>query len=446
MNGQVYFYNYEGLKYLTQMNCRNRRGKFKKGTKVTGLSFLKTESEGLNVPHSYPFNTLPPLLVTTNDNRVRLFSLGDFSLRMKYKGLKNTHMQIKANFSDDGKYIVCGSEMGGIVIWETQPPTASSALSFLFSEQQDRNCSCESILNNSKIPDCKPKDKKPSISMLIGQRNNKRIQSAFHSLASKKDRSRNLNANTGFAIVDCVAATTAAIFAPVSSILHCARSGTPADSPLGSNSASMKSNHLSETSATCALATPDVPKAGQEHVNVNKNQGQGQGHKSAIASGTGLGGNQTGNQINSSTVKNGSTVGVSKAGGVGMGADSSGLKESNGIPCSASGGNRSAAKAGAAVDNSKSSDDNKGNKNNMKDKKDERKKMSQSHVQSCGTVSRDNGEGGDGEDLNSSERQEKGDGRDLSSSLPVPLSDLSSRVIVATDILGYIRVFVRSGK
>ena len=202
MNGQVYFYNYEGLKYLTQMNCRNRRGKFKKGTKVTGLSFLKTENEGLSVPRSYPFNTLPPLLVTTNDNRLRLFSLGDFSLRMKYKGVKNTRMQIKASFSDDGKFIVCGSEMGGIVVWETQPSAAASSLSFLFSEQQDRNCSCESILNNSNVPECQPKDKKRFVSTLIGQKNNKRIQSAFRSFTSKRDSSRNLRANAGFVNVE----------------------------------------------------------------------------------------------------------------------------------------------------------------------------------------------------------------------------------------------------
>jgi hypothetical protein len=108
-------------------------------------------------------------------------------------------MQIKANFSDDRKHIICGSESGGkqiyvdicvhvfimhtidiqmrilsytykfckypyminslisihkgIVIWDTEPPLSESLLhpfSSLFGEQNDRNCSCEVIANHSK--------------------------------------------------------------------------------------------------------------------------------------------------------------------------------------------------------------------------------------------------------------------------------------------------------
>lgn len=458
MNGQVYFYNYEGLKYLTQMNCRNRRGKFKKGTKVTGLSFLKTENEGLSVPRSYPFNTLPPLLVTTNDNRLRLFSLGDFSLRMKYKGVKNTHMQIKASFSDDGKFIVCGSEMGGIVVWETQPTAAASSLSFLFSEQQDRNCSCESILNNSNVPERQPKDKKRIVSSLIGQKNSKRIQSAFRSFATKKDRSRNLNANAGgFANVDLAAATTAAIFAPVSSILHCARSGTPADSPLGSNSASVKSNHPSECSATYAPVKSDALEIGQGQFDCGKQE---------PGSGVGIGlqnGNQASKIINALN-HDGNIVSNGYRGGTGIGADERTGTESANItgtgtkcpPISTADVSRTEAKAGAAGGALRNSRGSRGTANKpapdpvhqsniievTEGREKEKEKKSQSPA-SCGTDSRENGEG---EDLSSSLRQGQGKEREQSDSIPVPLSDLSSRVIVATDILGYIRVFVRSGK
>ena len=38
--GQVFFYHTEGLRYHTQIECRNRRGKFKAGRKVTGLQFM----------------------------------------------------------------------------------------------------------------------------------------------------------------------------------------------------------------------------------------------------------------------------------------------------------------------------------------------------------------------------------------------------------------------
>jgi hypothetical protein len=239
MNGKVYFYNYEGLKYLTVMECRNRRGKFKSGSKVTGLSFYRSGDD--NPPQGYPFNSLPPLLVTTNDNRLRLFSLGDFSLRMKFKGLKNSHMQIKANFSDDGKHIICGSEMGGIIVWETQPPGIQTIFTYWFGEKQDRNCSAEMIMNNSAASDPTPHKRDGlDICRLIGQRNKKRIQSAFQSL-SRKNKSCNLNACSGFAAAGSAVATTTAIFAPVVAILYSSRLSIAADSSLCSLSASTKS-------------------------------------------------------------------------------------------------------------------------------------------------------------------------------------------------------------
>lgn len=195
MNGQVYFYNYEGMKYLTQMNCKNRAGKFKKGSKVTGLSFFKNDNDNMNMPHSYPFSTLPPLLVTTNDNRLRLFSLSDFSMTMKYKGLKNSKMQIKANFSDDRKHIICGSESGEIVVWETEPPVSDVySFSSLFGEQKiDRNCSCEVIANTSREMEENDievyKNKKShSMSKMIGQKNKKRIRTAYKTLFKRSRR------------------------------------------------------------------------------------------------------------------------------------------------------------------------------------------------------------------------------------------------------------------
>ena len=39
--GQVFFYDCDGLKYITQIMCQNRRGAFKDGRKVTGLIFQK---------------------------------------------------------------------------------------------------------------------------------------------------------------------------------------------------------------------------------------------------------------------------------------------------------------------------------------------------------------------------------------------------------------------
>ena len=45
----------------------------------------------------------------------------------KYKGGKNKIMQIKASFSEDGEYIICGSEIGNIFIWRTNGWNSCSA-------------------------------------------------------------------------------------------------------------------------------------------------------------------------------------------------------------------------------------------------------------------------------------------------------------------------------
>jgi hypothetical protein len=183
IQGQLFFYEYEGMKYITQMDCRNRNGKYKKGSKVSGIAYyqkkdlslltsdssssstatgsdpanshlstasnLSREGSGKlntrvsstgsasanrgtstgtssffhsNKKHNSLGNSsssINQILVTTNDNRIRLCSLEDYSTVCKYKGLKNRSMQIKSTFSDDCDYIICGSEYGQVFIWKT---------------------------------------------------------------------------------------------------------------------------------------------------------------------------------------------------------------------------------------------------------------------------------------------------------------------------------------
>lgn len=138
------------LRYYTQVEARNRRGKFQQGRKVTGLSWLPAqalrtqEQRGKFAPapteaaaeatdrdkdkpakviasaKSISGQLLPQqLLVTTNDSRVRLFQMETFSQLCKFKGLVNENMQIRSSFSCDGKYVVSGSENGHVHIWNT---------------------------------------------------------------------------------------------------------------------------------------------------------------------------------------------------------------------------------------------------------------------------------------------------------------------------------------
>ncbi|CAM9696638.1 unnamed protein product, partial [Chrysoparadoxa australica] len=97
---QVLFYQMDGMRYFTQIECRNRRGTNKSGCKVTGFAFKP--------------NTKDEILVTTNDSRLRLYQTDDFSMRAKFKGLTNDSLQIRASFSEDGKHIICGSENGKV--------------------------------------------------------------------------------------------------------------------------------------------------------------------------------------------------------------------------------------------------------------------------------------------------------------------------------------------
>ncbi|XP_052214774.1 WD repeat-containing protein 44-like isoform X2 [Dreissena polymorpha] len=104
-DGKCIFYSTEHLKYYTQIHVRSTRGKNSKGKKITGIEPLPGEDK---------------VLVTSNDSRVRLYDLRDLTLSCKYKGLTNTSSQIRATFSQRGKYLVCGSEDHFIYLFRTQ--------------------------------------------------------------------------------------------------------------------------------------------------------------------------------------------------------------------------------------------------------------------------------------------------------------------------------------
>ena len=152
IKGQVYFYNTkEGLRYFTQIACRNRHGPMKDGRKVTGLHFRRVSKEHANLklhhgidnailsnsdhgritdkrseragednlrltkarmlfsplrfvrPKSRVLRFTDQLLVTTNDNRMRLYGMDDFCMINKFKGARIPSMQINASFSSSGE-------------------------------------------------------------------------------------------------------------------------------------------------------------------------------------------------------------------------------------------------------------------------------------------------------------------------------------------------------
>lgn len=156
-HGQVYFFNFD-MKYSTQMDCRNSQGRFREGKKVTGLIFVKSPSSSqMTASHDDHPSSLTrsklssikeKILVTTNDNRIRLCQTGDFSVMNKYRGFKSTSMQIRASISEDGKYIISGSENGKVYFW-TLAYEHTTTLSSLFSKHNSYTNQSFECINSS---------------------------------------------------------------------------------------------------------------------------------------------------------------------------------------------------------------------------------------------------------------------------------------------------------
>ena len=114
LSGICNFYETEGLKFQSQMHVRSAHGRNAKGSKVTGI-------QAINYPSGDPSGEVK-LVVTTNDSRVRVYNLRDKGLELKLKGNENSTSQIRASFSEDARYVICGSEDKKVYIWSTGPP------------------------------------------------------------------------------------------------------------------------------------------------------------------------------------------------------------------------------------------------------------------------------------------------------------------------------------
>ncbi|PTB65095.1 WD40 repeat-like protein, partial [Trichoderma citrinoviride] len=115
LSGMCSFYETEGLKVKFQIHVRSSRGKNAKGSKITGIK--TATAAGTNEVK---------VLITSNDSRVRIYNLDSRSLEVKFKGLENQSSQIHARFSDDGTYVICGSEDRKAYIWNTNAAEADA--------------------------------------------------------------------------------------------------------------------------------------------------------------------------------------------------------------------------------------------------------------------------------------------------------------------------------
>ncbi|KAK4163979.1 hypothetical protein QBC43DRAFT_344724 [Cladorrhinum sp. PSN259] len=147
LNGMCVFFETEGLKQQNQIHVRSSRGKNAKGSKITGIQTMVIPPQtSTNAPGSVPpsstashFSDLDNpgevwVLITSNDSRIRIYSISDNSLEVKLKGHENSCSQIAASFSDDGKYVICGSEDRKAFVWNLGNNNAIS------TEKDKRSC------------------------------------------------------------------------------------------------------------------------------------------------------------------------------------------------------------------------------------------------------------------------------------------------------------------
>ncbi|KAJ3332076.1 hypothetical protein HDU76_001339 [Blyttiomyces sp. JEL0837] len=116
IDGDLYFYEFDGLRYNTKVEIRTSQRSLR-GPRILGI-------EG--VPRG--FHREDRILVTTADSRLRLYNIRDKSLIRRYRGpeLKGG-LSIKATFSQDGRYIITGSDGSKVFLFDTEPSLYNGA-------------------------------------------------------------------------------------------------------------------------------------------------------------------------------------------------------------------------------------------------------------------------------------------------------------------------------
>uniref|UniRef100_A0A7S1T0F1 WD repeat-containing protein 44 n=1 Tax=Tetraselmis chuii TaxID=63592 RepID=A0A7S1T0F1_9CHLO len=130
MAGKCRFYACRDTKltYEAQLNVCTVKGR---NRKITGIRFMPTDKT--------------KVLITSNDSRLRLYNTTEYQQCCKYKGLINKNAQIRASFSGNGRYILCGSDQGQVFVWSTVNPLIPAVNPSYTAFRKDKNSSYEAF-------------------------------------------------------------------------------------------------------------------------------------------------------------------------------------------------------------------------------------------------------------------------------------------------------------
>jgi WD40 repeat protein len=132
-NGEVAVWTSD-LKRRIIVRCRNRNGQHRDGRKVTRVVFDRTAAR---------------FLVTTKDSRIRLVRKSDWRVIYKFKADTADFLGelfIGASFSPDERYVICGSRVGAVYVWDC-PIGAEDAASGGGSAEMQKSKGCLSFMN-----------------------------------------------------------------------------------------------------------------------------------------------------------------------------------------------------------------------------------------------------------------------------------------------------------
>ncbi len=100
--GNIFIYEViENFRYSYSFHVRNKKGKGSMDRKITDMKFL----------------TKTQLLVTTNDNRIRILNVNNGDVIQKFRGHQNTEGMLKSDYCENYELIISPSEDKYVYLW-----------------------------------------------------------------------------------------------------------------------------------------------------------------------------------------------------------------------------------------------------------------------------------------------------------------------------------------